>query len=431
MTAFTQGLSGLRSDQKAIEVTSNNIANSNTAGFKSSRAIFGDVYSSIYGGGVLPTSGKGSTILDVDQQFFQGNLTPSGNPLDLGISGDGFFKVQTPGGKVQYTRAGQFGLDPNGFVINSQGDRLQGFALDENTGLPIDNPIDVKVIEDILPPSATASSSIRLNLDARSPAAVNPVFDPLDATSFNNSTSMVIYDDLGRERTLNVYFARRDADTTDNVVDPTWEVRATVDGVPVGVSVQDSGAPFAESGTLEFATGGGLVDPANARFNLDLSDYAAANENFSTTNAVTLDLSSSTQFGAAFIVQDLAQDGYETANFTGFSVNDDGILSYNYSNGEVIDAAQVAVYRFINPDGLRPVGESKWETTIDAGAELKSLNPETNFALVKQGFFEESNVDLTDELVKLIVFQRSYQANSQSIKTQDALLQTATNLRNG
>lgn len=444
MSAFTQGLSGLRADQKAIEVTSNNIANSNAVGFKSSRAQFGDVYNSLYFGGSTKNIGKGTSIMDVDQQFTQGSVVPTGNPLDLAISGDGFFKVRTTQGAFHYTRAGMFGLDPNGFVENSSGDRLQMFPLDPNTGNPINTAEDMVISDAGLPPSASTEAAIRFNLDARDKPAVNSNFDPLDSTTYNSSSTVVLYDELGRKHNLNLYWTRVDGNPADAVdVGNQWQVRAQLDGVPVDLAMKDpvtgqviDPASFADNQSLNFTPVGALVDstaaaPNTALFEVDLSNWIATNGRFSESGRVDLDMRNSTQFGAGFVVQDIAQDGYEAANFTGFKIEESGRVVLNYSNGETKDAGVVSLFRFRNPDGLVQVGENKWQATPEAGAELTSLSEDSAFANIIQGSLEESNVDLTEELVKLITFQRSYQANSQSIKTQDALLQTATNLRNG
>lgn len=446
MPAFTQGLSGLRADQKAIEVTSNNVANSNTIGFKASRPEFGDVYTGVlFSAG--PQAGKGTRILDVSQQFTQGALTPTGSSLDLGIQGNGFFMVKDGSGRDQFTRNGAFKLDPDGFVVNATGDRLQGYEIDPVTGDANANLIDMRIIDEVLPPSPTSQASIRFNLDAREAPAPSSTFNPTDSRSFNSTTSMVVYDDLGREHTLKVYMTRlsiADANTLNGgpPLDPsvdgtlpsnTWTVRATLDGqeVTVGQSNGDGFDAPVQFGALRFNSDGRLLDQDLSRLRFDLSGASASGVPFSAENAIEVDFASSTQFGAGFIVQDLAQDGYESANFTGFDIDSIGRVNYQYANGQRVAGGMVSLFKFINPQGLQPVGANKWEATADAGDAMSFFTQETAFATVEQGFLEESNVDLTEQLVNLITFQRSYQANSQSIKTQDALLQTATNLRNG
>lgn len=432
MSSFAQGLSGLRADQKAIEVTSNNIANSNSVGFKSSRVQFGDVYTSLFFGGSANQVGKGTQILDVDQQFTQGVLTPTGNPLDLAVSGDGFFKVRDASGNETFTRAGQFQFDNQGFVINSEGKKVQMFPLDPLSGNAINATQDLQILDDILPPQATEAASVRFNLDAREPAAVNTTFDPTDPTSYNTSSTLVVYDELGREHSLNIYWSR-----VNENADPAfplgnqWKLTALLDGVEVGLRNPDGTTDPDGKVSLLYTPQGNLRTPEAATFTVDLTNWNAANGRFSETDSFTVNMNQSTQFGAGFVIQDLAQDGYQAAQFTRFDISDSGRVSLQYSNGESKEVGQVALFKFRNVDGLIPVGENSWISSPDSGPELPSLSQDNLFGLIKQGSLENSNVDLTESLVELIVFQRSYQANSQSIKTQDALLQTATNLRNG
>lgn len=447
MAVFNQGLTGLRADQKAIEVTSNNVANANTVGFKKSRAEFADMYAGmLYHVG--PQAGTGAQVQDVAQQFTQGAITPTGGSLDLAIQGNGFFKVKDPTGKEFYTRNGAFSTDSNGYVVSSAGDRLQSYKIDPTTGKADTTLQDLKISEDVLPPSASTDASIRFNLDAREDAAPASTFDAANPSSYNSSTSMVVYDDLGRQHSLKVYMKRLNLADENAVKNPgtplaagvdgskpsnTWSVYGLLDGVQVQVSQQTaSGYSTAQDAAqIVFGADGKLQAPDLSKLQFDLSNYANSKDKFSATNKLDVDFKSSTQYGAGFVVQDLAQNGYESANFSGFDIDNAGLLSYQYTNGQRVPAGMISVYKFNNPNGLQPVGDNKWEATHKAGNELSFLSGESAFASVKQGFLEESNVDLTEELVNLISFQRSYQANSQSIKTEDALIQTATSIRNG
>ncbi len=430
--SFQQGLSGLSSAQRGLEVIANNVSNAGVVGFKSSDAEFSDVFARAFNG-VRSTNGigLGTSLSAVTQNFKQGNINVTGNPLDLAINGTGFFKVTATNGEAIYTRNGQFKLDNNGIIVNSRGDKLQGFPVDIATGRVADVASQVRISQAAIPPAATSTAGLEVNLDARATAISGAIaFDPANLNSYNNSTSMTVYDELGQEHVMSIYM-RKDAANT-------WNVYATVDGnqVDVGLApVTPTVAPAAPSaGTLSFGLDGRLGTPANAQFTVNLSRYVTATGNaFSSLgaspNSYTFNMGTSTQYGSAFVVQNLNQSGYAASPFTGFDVGADGSLVVSYANGQIQKQAQVGLYRFTNPEGLQPVGSNGWLATDAAGSELVSLSEETAFGLIQSGALEESNVDLTAELVAMISAQRVYQANSQSIKTQDSLLQTITNLR--
>ncbi len=430
--SFQQGLSGLNSAQRGLEVIANNVSNAGVVGFKSSDAEFSDVFARAFNG-VRSTNGigLGTSLSAVTQNFKQGNINVTGNPLDLAINGTGFFKVAAPNGEAIYTRNGQFKLDNNGVIVNSRGDKLQGFPVDLATGRVADVSGQIRISQAAIPPAATATAGLEVNLDARATAISGAIaFDPANLNSYNNSTSMTVYDELGQEHVMSIYM-RKDAANT-------WNVYAAVDGnqVDVGLApVTPTVAPAVPgAGTLSFGLDGRLGTPANAQFTVDLSRYVTATGSaFSSLgaspNAFTFDMSTSTQYGSSFVVQNLNQSGYAASPFTGFDVGADGSLVVSYANGQIQKQAQVGLYRFTNPEGLQPVGSNGWLATEAAGSELVSLSEDTAFGLIQSGALEESNVDLTAELVAMISAQRVYQANSQSIKTQDSLLQTITNLR--
>lgn len=406
---FQQGLSGLNAAQRGLEVISNNVSNANAIGFKSSSAEFADVFARSFDGASSASRtqiGWGTKLNAVQQNFTQGNITVTGNPLDLAINGTGFFKVNTREGEVVYTRNGQFGLSANGNVVNSQGDVLQGFSIDQTTGRPADVSTAINVPQGAIPPSATTASNLEVNLDARE-AGTATVFSATDLTSFEHSTSLSVFDQLGDDHTMNVYFKRTPA-TND------WSVFARIDGTDVAV------APA----TITFDPDGNIQAPSQLTIDATAFDPA-----FSATNTFTFDLANTTQFGSAFQVQNLDQDGYASAPFSGFSIGSDGVLTVNYANGETKDIFKVGLFKFKNPEGLQPIGASGWLATDAAAPELVSLSDETAFGNIQSGALEEANVDLTAELVAMISAQRVYQANSQTIKTQDQLLQTITNLR--
>jgi flagellar hook protein FlgE len=428
---FQQGLSGLNAAQRGLEVIANNISNSSVVGFKGSDAEFSDVFARAFNGARSTNGiGLGTTLSAVTQNFKQGNINVTGNPLDLAINGSGFFKMRATSGELVYTRNGQFQMDSDGFVVNSKGDKLQGFPIDTDTGRVSDVSQNLHVSQASIPPAASRDTVLESNLDARATAIASTLtFDPANLNTFNNSTSMTVYDELGESHIMSIYLRKESAN---------WSVYAAVDGTQVDVGltpVTPTVAPAqSAAGALAFGVDGSLTTPANAQFTVDLSRYVTAEGvPFSSTgaspNTYTFDLSDTTQYGSAFAIDNVRQDGYASSPFAGYDVGSDGTLTLSYANGQLVDVGKVGLYKFQNPEGLQPVGANGWLATEAAGAELVSLSDESAFGLIQSGALEEANVDLTAELVAMISAQRVYQANSQSIKTQDSLMQTITNLR--
>ncbi len=409
--SFQQGLSGLNAAQRGLEVISNNVSNASAIGFKGSSAEFSDVFARSFDGGnnSRASIGLGTKLSAVNQKFTQGNITVTGNPLDLAINGTGFFKVQTDDGELVYTRNGRFSLDSEGNVRNSNGSLLQGFPIDQTTGLLSNVSTAINIPQAAIRPSATGTSSMTANLDSRQ-AGTATAFNPTDLTSFEHSTSFNVFDQQGADHTLQVYFKRQ-------VGTDTWNVYAQIEGTNVTL------APA----TVSFDINGQINAPS--QISVDATAFDPLFSAGPPANTFTYDLSGSTQYGSAFQVQDLSQDGYASAPFSGFSVDAEGMVSINYANGQIVDIFKVGLYKFKNPEGLQPVGSTGWLATPAAGPELVSFSEETAFGTIQSGALEEANIDLTAELVAMITAQRVYQANSQTIKTQDQLLQTITNLR--
>jgi len=429
---FQQGLSGLNAAQRGLEVIANNVSNASVVGFKGSDAEFSDVFARAFNGARSTNGiGLGTSLAAVTQNFKQGNINVTGNPLDLAISGTGFFKVQAANGDNIYTRNGQFTLNNEGKIVNSRGDRLQGFPVDATTGRPADVAQEILVPRGSIPPAATRAGSLELNLDARA-TAIDPAltFDPANLNTFNNSTSMTVYDELGGSHIMAIYM-RKEASND-------WSVYATVDGTQVDIGQAPVAATVAPaqstSASLQYGVDGLLTTPNDGNLTVDMSRFVTASGvPFSSTgvapNQFTFDMTNTTQYGSSFIVQNLGQDGYESSPFAGFDVGADGMLTISYANGQLVNHAQIGLYRFPNPEGLQPVGSNGWLATNSSGPELVSLSEDTAFGIIQSGALEDSNIDLTAELVAMISAQRVYQANSQTIKTQDSIFQTITNLR--
>jgi flagellar hook protein FlgE len=430
--SFQQGLSGLNAAQRGLEVIANNVSNASVVGFKGSEAEFSDVFARAFNGARSSNGiGLGTSLAAVTQNFKQGNINVTGNPLDLAISGTGFFKVQANNGDNIYTRNGQFTLDNDGMIVNSRGDKLQGFPVDAQTGRPSDVAQDITVPRGSVPPAATRSGNLEFNLDARAtPIDPSLTFDPANLNTFNNSTSISVFDELGGAHVMALYM-RKEASND-------WSVFATVDGTQVDIGPSPltiTTAPAqSTSASLQYGVDGQLLVPNSANLTVDLSRFVTASGvPFSSTGAApnqfTFNMQNTTQYGSSFVVQNLGQDGYSSAPFAGFDVGADGMLTISYANGQLLRHAQIGLYRFPNPEGLQPVGSNGWLATNSSGPELVSLSEDTAFGLIQSGALEESNIDLTAELVAMISAQRVYQANSQTIKTQDSIFQTITNLR--
>lgn len=403
---FQQGLSGLNAAARNLDVIGNNVANTNTIGAKSTRAEFADMYASSLLGGGSNSIGIGVTLADVAQQFTQGDIATTSNPLDLAINGAGFFQLSN-NGAVSYSRNGQFKLDAQGFITNAQGARVQGHMLDTATGTMGQIPTDLRLPITGISPQVTSEAKVELNLDARV-TAPTAAFDPADTTTYAGLTSMTVYSPQGQPHTLAMYFRK----TADNA----WEVNASLDGTAFATN------PVS---TFTFGTNG-IQTPAPAPVALTVPFPTAEGGNL----AVELDLTTVTQYGSPFVVNSLEQNGYGAGDLAGFSINADGTLLARYTNGRTQDQGEFTLVNFRNVQGLQPIGGNQWVETTRSGPPNQPQTPGTgNLGQVQAGALEQSNVDLTGELVNMITAQRVYQANAQTIRAQDQLLQTITNLR--
>mgnify|MGYP002623137430 CR=1 FL=1 len=420
--SFQQGLSGLNAAAKGLDVIGNNIANTNTAGFKASGAQFADVYASSLSGTGASAIGIGTKLAAVVQQFSQGNLTTTNNPLDIAINGGGFFRL-SDNGATTYTRNGQFQLDKDGYVVNSGGFRVTGYQADANGNIVASAPLEIQISASDLTPNPTGAVTALLNIDARSAQPTTAVFSPADPTSFNSSTSLSIYDSLGNPHVLSYYFVKTAAPNQ-------WEMYATVDGT--AVTNVDLGGGAGAPATVSFNTAGQLTSAMPLNASVDLAQVATdlGLVNGATTPLnFTVDLRGTTQCGSAFGVNSLSQDGYTEGRLAGLAVSETGVISGRYTNGQSRNLAQLVLANFTNPQGLKPLGNNQWTETADSGPALIGAPGSGSLGLLNPAAVEDSNVDLTAELVNMITMQRAYQANAQTIKTQDSLLQTIVNLR--
>lgn len=559
--SFQQALSGLNGASTALETVSNNIANSGTVGFKQSVVEFSDLYAnSMSGSGQV---GMGASVADVNQQFTQGNLTSTNNPLDLAINGDGMFPMTSDSQNYTYTRNGQFRMDAVGNIVDAAGLKLCGYAANTSgTITPSDPPVPLSVQSTIaFKQTATSSATLNLSSTAYQPTAMTrgaawpdgtlgitapptlasnltvpasaklnlsldgqPVsgtftvnltaktylnvydlasgvqtdinnallqqgtssavdvsynsggylqiqsrglgsfsgipaavtddgtsgvvaqlfgsgtavtsasgvgsdnFSPTDPTSYTSTTSETVFDSSGNSHTVSMYFAKTAAPNQ-------WQTYLAIDGqaaningnYPVGgATYSPTIMSFNATGQLTLMTPPAGGTPPNGYAQVELSN---GNSSTPATVDVVLDLSRTTQNSLNFGVTSISQNGYAAGILSGVTVDKDGIIQAAYTNGQKQAMGQLALVGFSAPNALQSVGNNQWAATAAAGKQPSFAPGQGGMGAVQAGAVEESNVDLTKELVNMITQQRAYQANAQSIKTQDQIMQTIVNLR--
>ncbi len=433
---FSTALSGLNAASKDLQVTSNNIANANTAGFKESRAEFADVYATSISGVGKTTPGSGVRVTNVAQQFRQGNLNFTDNNLDLGITGQGFFSMATDSAATKptlYTRSGEFKLNKDGFVVNNQDNFLMAFKANGTTeaeGFSEGVFQPLRVNADQGAPVATTEVLTSVNLDATEIKPVNLVVDPTDATTYNHTSSITMYDSQGNAHIASTYYVT-DREAAGAGTANQWQAYFFIDGVPFDPDGTPSTVPVdgtQASTTLVFDTAGELITPSPSKVNYgpfvstDIDPSLTVND-----LSFTFDFSTTTQFSTAFSVKDLAQDGLPAGNLTGIDINDAGVVFARFSNGGADVLGKIALTRFANPQGLTKAGDTAWRDSTESGEPVPGQPGTGSFGLIQSGAVETSNVDLSQQLVHLIVAQQTYQANAQSITTEKTIMQTILN----
>jgi len=532
--SFNIGLSGLRAASKDLNVTGNNIANAGTVGFKQSRAEFSDVYAaSVLGTGKNP-QGSGVLMSNISQQFNQGNINYTQNALDLAINGNGFFQVSN-NGAVSYTRAGYFGTDREGFLVDNFGYKLQGFPVDGNGNLQNGVVSDLQIQTTNQEPKATSQINTAFNLNStqKSPvtwqstydgvvdeafqnayapaytaelatqmaayyadpangvgdpanptadeiaaatafaaplaeasatvagnlaasdaavlsaarAAANATFDPADPTTYNSSTSLNIYDSQGNAHVMTQYFIKTGANS--------WDMKMLIDGRnpadPSGTQPYVMGLEFNSSGALTgIDTGGSTLFSVGADLKVTLNSATgnppaggwvpaisdggtpatwSPNGALANPEGIVMDFSKSSQYASAFAVNKVSQDGYTTGELAGLEIDDSGVIFARYTNGQSKVQGQIILANFANVQGLTPVGKTQWVQSYESGEPVIGTPMSGTLGALQAGALEDSNVELSDQLVNLIVAQRNYQANAKTIETESAITQTIINLR--
>ena len=405
--SFQQGLSGLNAASKNLDVIGNNVANASTVGFKQGQAQFSDLYANSLSGSGGSQVGIGVKVAQVTQQFTQGNISTTNNPLDIAINGGGFFRMDN-GGEVTYQRNGQFQLDKFGFIVNPTGSKLTGYTANASGVLSTGAAAPLSINTADLPPQITSEVNALLNLDSGSPdIPALPAFSVADPTTYTNSTAVTVYDSLGNDQTLQMFYVKQPGSN--------WNVYAANDG-----NVINAGAPIT---TLSFNSSGVLSTGMPITASVPATAVGAT-----TPFPVAIDFTGTTQFGANFSVNTLSQDGYTSGRLAGFDMAADGIVLGRYTNGQTAVLGQVVLAGFANPNGLQPIGNNQWVETSMSGVPLVGAPDSGSLGVLQSRAVEDSNVDLTAELVNMITAQRMYQANAQTIKAQDEVLQTLVNL---
>ncbi|RUR31030.1 flagellar hook protein FlgE [Vreelandella andesensis] len=422
--SFTTAVAGLNAQSEKLNSAGNNIANSQTVGYKRSDVLFADVFAA--------SRGIGVQVSDVRQNFTQGSIESTGRNLDLAISGEGFYRLERSTGEVGYSRNGEFGITATGDIVNAQGDRLMGYGMDRGVTVDTDDqqafpfsnvlvggaPQALNVPIDDIPAKATTEVNALLNLDARVVSGQN--LNTLELANgaeldYHFSNNFTAYDSLGNAVNVATYFERVGNGNQ-------WDVTAVTNGVARGTFTLD----FTQSGRLATDANGVVTGVNGGAASATIANIPGG------VDAEPLDVeflfNGSTQFAADSLQKELNQDGFTSGALAGITVTETGVIQRNFTNGETRAAGQIALASFRNEEGLQPLGNNLWASTNASGLENLGAPGTGRLGQIQAEAVEASNVDLASELVDTIVAQRSYQANSNTISTQDELLQTIINL---
>lgn len=432
--SFNIGLSGLYAANKQLDVTGNNIANVATTGFKSSRAEFEDVFSATRLGTGSRTVGNGVRLANVSQQFSQGDVSNTGRVLDLSIQGSGFF-ILSDNGSLSYTRAGVFNTDAENYVVDNNGNRLQGYGVDANGKIINGVLTDLRVDMSSLAPNATTLVDQTLNLNSSDTVPTVPVFDVNDTNSYNKTISTPVYDTQGNQHSMDQYYVKNPGANTwtvytfidgrspsDPTQNPPVPITADITFNPDGsINTLTGGAGWAQTGNTLTMTGWvpGVAVDANAN-----PPVWAANGSNAAAGGIAFDMTRTTSYASPTARSAQYQDGYATGQISSLTIDGSGVMTANFSNGQTKAIGQVAVASFANEQGLQPIGGTRWKETFASGVAGVDAPKTGTLGAIVSNSLEESNVNLTNELVELIKAQSNYQANAKTISTQSTIMQT-------
>lgn len=434
--SFNISLSGLNAAQKDLDVTSNNIANANTYGFKQSRAEFADVYASSVFSNPKTKVGDGAVTSTVAQQFAQGSMKFTNNTFDLAINGNGFFAMSSDvnSNDLTYTRAGNFKLNKDNYVVDNQGNFLKTFPVNPDgtsASAALSTAKSLQVPDAVGTPLATSKINIKLNLPAGDVTHDVANFDPKDTTTYNNATSVTTYDSLGQSHTVTTYYIKPTGSTN------TWNAFTFVDGNPVNMAgssaptYTDGGGTSYNGYVLNFNSQGlpGTPPTVPATLTTDPLGSTILNNGADPSQTIDINYNNQTQYSDSFQVNSIDQDGLTVGRLTGVEVGSDGLVRASYSNGTTEPLGRVALVRFANEQGLSQVGNTDWKASTSSGEPLAGEAGTGTFGNIRSGALESSNVDLTQELVDLISAQRNFQANSRAIEVSNTLQQNILQIR--
>lgn len=441
--SFNNALSGVNAAQKDLNVTANNIANVNTMGFKESRAEFADVYANSIFVNAKTQVGNGVATGAVAQQFHQGALQFTNNALDLAIQGNGFFVTSDGLTNLDrtYTRAGAFKLNENSYMVNNQGHYLQGYEINTD-GTPkavsINATKPIQIPDRAGEPKMTelVEASFNLSIESKTTPTDPAAFDPTNSATFAHSTSVTIYDSLGAPHVITKYFVRHEDPLVPGtpMTPGTWSMYMYEGDKPIDIA---SGAPSPGPGIptgvqMTFTSGGKLdttIPPAPIKTVTLGTAAGIINNGADPTQELEIRLSEVTQYNSPFNVTKLTQDGATVGNLTKVEITPDGIVSATYSNATTLKVAMVALAKFANSQGLTQVGDTSWRQSLLSGDALPGTPNSGTLGSIKSSAVEQSNVDLTSQLVNLITAQRNFQANSRSLEVNSSLQQTILQIR--
>lgn len=452
--SFNIALSGISAAQKDLNTTANNIANANTIGFKESRAEFADVYANSIFSNSKTAVGGGVATSQVAQQFHQGSLQLTSNSLDMAIKGGGFFVTASELGTLDhsFTRAGAFKVDKNNYMVDSAGNYLQTFPVDKegnSTSVSLTTARPVQIPDTAGSPVKSENVSLQMNLNAKESALDPAAFDPLDPKTYNNVTSMTIYDSLGEPHIMTTYFVKPTNGSYNG--ESNWVAYYAVDGKQVDLAgpagsyqTDTTGDGNADSTSSAQTTGGwkGSVlkfnsvgvytgsDPATITTEtLGIGGAGVLGAGADGTQTLTVKFNAPTQYAAPFAATELTQDGTTVGRLTNVEIGEDGLITASYSNGSTVPLARVALVRFANEQGLTQVGNTSWKASLESGPALAGEANSGTFGSISSSALEQSNIDLTTELVDLISAQRNFQANSRTLEVNNTLQQTVLQIR--
>jgi flagellar hook protein FlgE len=417
---YQQGLSGLSGASNDLDVIGNNIANANTVGFKGGQAQFADMYANSVATAVNNQIGIGSQMSEVQQQFGQGTITTTSQALDVAINGNGFFQMSSNGANV-YSRNGVFNLAANGTIVNAAGQTLMGYAANAQGVINSSSTVPLVVPNSNLPPAATKNVSFAFNLNSQTAVPTQTPFDPTNANTYSATSQINVNDSLGGTHAVNVFFVKQSTGS--------WEAYATTGTGNTPVTGTSTGVA-GDLGKVSFDQSGNLIPtpPATAITPFSFSIPDAASNTAGAVQTMSMSFVGTTQYGATTGLVSSNQDGYTSSELAGFSVGPDGTLTGTYTNGKTQALGQIALATFANQNGLQDLGGNNYQQTAASGLAQVSVPGSTNHGSLQGGAVENSNVDLTSSLVDLITAQRNYQANAQTIKTQQTVDQTLINL---